>query len=213
MSNCVKCGAQLAEYSGEMCANCQSSHAGSGAAGDVPCQRCGIYLPSYELQMMNSRLYCAYCRMDIQDEEDRHRKYAEKSGSVKVPETRGAGGAAGAGADGGAALESGKAAGGICERCGKGTGRLYSLSGRRVCEICYSEESGKAPPGTGPTMFAQIVGRAKRALGIEKPRVLVAQSVKGRGLVFDVETRKMVERKAGATQQEKKGGAEGKKKS
>ncbi|MFA6489114.1 MAG: hypothetical protein WCT52_00360 [Candidatus Micrarchaeia archaeon] len=199
MGNCVKCGAQLAEYSGELCANCQSSHAGSGAAGDVPCQRCGIYLPSYELQMMNSRLYCAYCRMDIQDEEDRHKKYAEKREPARAPEVpRGTGGAgmggAGAGADG-ASPEFGKGTGGICERCGKESGHLYSISGRRLCEQCFTEESGKAPPEVGPTMFAQIVGRAKQALGMGKPRVLVAQSVKGRGLVFDVETRRMVERK------------------
>jgi len=145
--------------------------------------------------------------MDIQDEEDRHKKYAEKREPARAPEVpRGTGGAGmgGAGADGGAGIEFGKGTGGICERCGKESGHLYSLSGRRLCEQCFTEESGKAPPGVGPTMFAQIVGRAKQALGMGKPRVLVAQSVKGRGLVFDVETRKMVERKIKPEPVEKK---------
>lgn len=81
---------------------------------------------------------------------------------------------------------------------------MYSLSGRRLCEACYAEESGKAPPGTGPTLFAQIVVRAKTALGMGKPRVLVAQSLKGGGFVFDVATRKMVEKKASGKPEEEK---------
>ena len=195
MGNCLKCGSQLPEYSGDLCANCQAAR-GSGAAGDVPCQRCGMYLPSHELQMWNARLYCAYCIMDVKDEEERHRKYAEKK---PVPEA-----GKGLGATEGAPLESGKGTGGVCERCGKETGHLYSLSGRRLCEACYTEESGKAPPGTGPTLFAQIVVRAKTALGMGKPRVLVAQSLKGGGFVFDVATRKMVEKKTGGKPEEEK---------
>ena len=195
MSNCLKCGATLPEYSGDLCANCQAAQ-GSGAAGDVPCQRCGMYLPSHELQMWNSRLYCAYCIMDIKDEEERHRKFAERHEQPVGRE-------AGAGAAGGISSEMGRSTG-ICERCGRGADQLYTLSGRRVCERCYTDESGSAPAGTGPTFFAQIVARAARIFKTEKPRVLVAQPVKGRGLVFDVETRKMVEKKAGGKPVEEK---------
>ena len=190
MGNCLKCGAQLPEYSGDLCANCQASK-GAGAAGDVPCQRCGMYLPSHELQMWNARLYCAYCIMDVKDEEERMRKLGEKRKPSQEVSMEAAAGT------GGEAQESGKGTGGICERCGKEASPLYALAGRRVCAMCYSEESGKDPPGTGPTMFAQIVSRAKQAMGMGNPRVIAARSLQGAGLVFDVEKRKMVERKGG----------------
>ena len=83
MASCIKCGGALGEFDagGDMiCQNCEAR--GSGAAGgtpDVPCQRCGMYLPSHELRMWNSRLYCSYCIMDIQDEEKR-----AKAGSARA---------------------------------------------------------------------------------------------------------------------------------
>ncbi len=72
MGYCDKCGGYK---DGEGCGHCYtcsaaidtSSHAGL----DTACQRCGMYLPSHELQMWNSRLFCPYCIMDLQDEERR----------------------------------------------------------------------------------------------------------------------------------------------
>jgi len=84
MASCIKCGGPLGEFDagGDMvCQNCEAR--GSGGAGgtpDVPCQRCGMYLPSHELRMWNSRLYCAYCIMDIQDEEKRGKAREARAG-------------------------------------------------------------------------------------------------------------------------------------
>ena len=153
MANCTRCGATMGDFDagGNMiCQNCESRGSGSmGGTPDVPCQRCGMYLPPHELRMWNSRLYCAYCIMDIQDEE----KYGrEKSGK--------------AGIERGSAL-------GICERCGKETDTLYSVQGRKLCSSCYSVGSpGGASPG-GVSLLSMIVERAALALGVrQKPRVI-----------------------------------------
>lgn len=202
MGNCAKCGSSLGEYSsGELCPNCQSTHHGSGTADDVPCQRCGMYLPSHELQMWNARLYCAYCIMDVKDEEKMHREYAGKHAPAQ-PE-HGAGGSsedfpshrgAPSGAGHGASAAESLGIGGVCERCGKGTDTLYRLEGRRVCSRCYDEES-KPPPVSSTSFFGQLVVRAKEAVGIRQqpsgPKVIALQGIRRR--VFDVKSRKMVE--------------------
>ncbi len=198
MGNCTKCGSTLGEYSsGELCPGCQSTQRGSGTPDDVPCQRCGMYLPSHELQMWNARLYCAYCIMDVKDEEKMHQKYAGKderarqeagsSGSSHGGDAPGAG-------HGGAAADS-LGISGVCERCGKETDPLYSLAGRRVCGACYDEE-GKPPPFSSTSFFGQLVIRAKEAVGIRQaqtePKIITLQRMRHR--VFDVKSRKMVER-------------------
>lgn len=152
MGYCSKCGTYITEASGT-CASCQSSH---GSGTDVPCQRCGMYLPSHELQMWNSRLYCAYCIMDVKDEE---KMITERRGHVAE------------GAEAGVSAEHGKGKeSGVCERCGREVPRLYTLSGRNICEFCYSEEFGTPPSPARPSFFGQIVVQAQQILGI-RPRV------------------------------------------
>ena len=104
MPTCLKCGTFTESLSG-ICATCESSSRHIGTPDEVPCQRFGMYLPPHELRMWNSRLYCAYCIMDIQDEENlMHRREGAKR------EQPAEGGSEGRG------QESGKSSG-VCEKC------------------------------------------------------------------------------------------------
>ena len=146
MTSCIKCGGAIGEFDagGDMiCQNCESSAGGSGMGKDVPCQRCGMYLPSHELRMHNSRLYCAYCIMDVQDEE----KYAKGRGS--------------------AGSEAGRLTG-ICERCGRETDTLYSVQGRRLCSSCHSAGSPGGADSGGTPMLSLIVERVAGVFGVRK---------------------------------------------
>ena len=152
MASCIKCGGPLDEFDagGDMiCQNCESSSSsGQGGGSTVPCQRCGMYLPSHELRMHNSRLYCAYCIMDVQDDEKR-----SKAG------VRGAG-------------EEGGRIRGICERCGRETDTLYSVQGRKMCSSCYSVGSG-AGGASAPSVLGLIVEKVAGAFGVrQKPKVI-----------------------------------------
>lgn len=183
MPTCTRCGSFMDGSEG-LCISCASSSAhGSGAASDVPCQRCGMYLPSHELRMWNSRLYCSYCIMDVQDEENLMRRH-------------GAGHAPGSGKEG-ASEESGKISG-ACERCGRQADRLYFSGGRKLCAQCGSE-GGDAPVGA-PSMFAQLVVRAREILGTKsasvEPKILVRQPASKR--IFSVKSRRMEDKKEGA---------------
>ena len=145
MASCIKCGGTLDEFDAGWDMIFQHfDSASSGASANVPCQRCGMYLPSHELRMWNSRLYCAYCIMDIQDDEKR-----------------------------GKAAEGGRAAGGaggkipgICERCGREADTLYSVQGRRICSSCYSVGSGAG--GATPSMLGVIIEKVACALGVRQ---------------------------------------------
>ena len=158
MASCIRCGSTMGDFDagGDMvCQNCEA--AGSGGAGgtpNVPCQRCGMYLPSYELRMWNSRLYCAYCIMDIQDEEKR----------VKAREGRGA--------------EEIIRALGICERCGRETAALYVVNGRKLCQPCYAADGGGG--ASSPSMLGQIVQMAAAMLGVrQKPKIIPMPPLEG----------------------------------
>ena len=132
-----------------ICQNCEA--AGSGGSGGTPnvqCQRCGMYLPPYELRMWNSRLYCSYCIMDIQDEDKRS----------KAGDGRGAG-------EGGAPK-------GTCERCGRETDTLYTVQGRKLCSSCYAVGSGTGGAGA-PSVLGIIVEKVALALGVrQKPKII-----------------------------------------
>ena len=149
MASCIKCGGMLDEFDegGDMiCQNCESAAtSGQGGGSTAPCQRCGMYLPSHELRMHNSRLYCAYCIMDVQDDERR---------SKAAGEGRGAG-------------EGGGKAPGICERCGRETDTLYMVQGRRMCSGCYSVGSGAGGAGA-PSMLGIIIEKVAGAFGVRK---------------------------------------------
>ena len=158
MANCIRCGGSLGDFDagGDMiCQNCESARfsqdSSIGGAGNAPCQRCGMYLPRHELRMHNSRLYCAYCIMDIQDEEN-YGKRKER---------------------GSAGSESSRALG-ICERCGKETDTLYSVQGRKLCSSCHTTGSpGGATPGA-PPLLSLIVERMAIALGVRQtPKVIL----------------------------------------
>ncbi|MFA6328152.1 MAG: hypothetical protein WCY41_01775 [Candidatus Micrarchaeia archaeon] len=151
MASCIKCGGPLGEFDagGDMiCQNCESAGGAQGGSANVQCQRCGMYLPSYELRMHSSRLYCSYCIMDIQDEEKRG-----KAGD-------------------GRAGEKGNALG-ICERCGRETDTLYAILGRKLCSNCYSVGApGGASPG-GASLLSLFVEKMALALGVrQKPKVI-----------------------------------------
>ncbi len=136
-----------------VCSNCEASFGhGTGAAADVPCQRCGMYLPSHELQMWNSRLYCAYCIMDVKDEEKM---------------MRGGHGHGDEHAQGGDNLQAhyGKKSG-TCERCGRNAETLYSSQGRMLCSHCY-HEGGGASSSERPTMIGMLASCAASALGLK----------------------------------------------
>lgn len=199
MANCTRCGATMEglDAGGNMiCANCEASMHSSGSGTDVPCQRCGMYLPSHELQMWNSRLYCAYCIMDLKDEERMGREQRkpeaaqqpppgglfgrDSSPSQQPPEEKGAGEPM---------QQYPRAANGICERCGRESNDLYMAQGRRLCQSCLSSGGSS---GASPGFFAQIVASMKRAVGIrEQPKIIAQQPVS----VFDLRTRKMAEKK------------------
>ena len=183
MPTCTRCGSFM-EGSEGLCISCASSPVhGSGAASDVSCQRCGMYLPPHELRMWNSRLYCAYCIMDVQHEENRMHRREER----RKPEA----------GRGGAAEESGKISG-TCERCGRQADRLYFSGGRKLCHQC-SSEGGDAPVGA-PSMFAQLVVRAKGIFRAKEapggPKLLVRQPAPKR--VFSVKSRRMEEKEEGS---------------
>ena len=155
MANCIKCGGMLDEFDagGDMiCQNCESAVAsGQGGGSTVPCQRCGMYLPSHELRMHNSRLYCAYCIMDVQDDEKR---------SKSAGEGRGVGG------------ERGGRVPGICERCGRETDTLYTVQGRKMCAGCYSVGSGAGGAGA-PSVLGMIIEKVAGAFGVrQKPKII-----------------------------------------
>jgi hypothetical protein len=187
MAYCTRCGSQFGdetELSG-LCTSCSSTQ-----GTDVPCQRCGMYLPPHELRMWNSRLYCSYCIMDLQDEE-RRMHAAAKHEEPPPADSRG-----------GPSAHGGKDAlpldfvhkNGTCERCGREVGTLYVVNGRRLCLRCYSEGSSgtSSAPISG---MGQIVVRVKRLLGIKvEPRII---PIEKKNNVFDTQTRKMVEKREG----------------
>ena len=189
MPYCTKCGA-LTDSSSGLCSSCSISSHGIGTPDDVPCQRCGMYLPPHELRMWNSRLYCSYCIMDIQDAEQLGRR-------EKRPEPEGEGGK---NPSGEGAPQGGSSAPGTCERCGRQADALYVRSGQRLCIQC-SQSGGEA--GTGrASPFGQLVMKVKKALGIS-PR-LVAKNPQASGRqeaeqpdpqVFSIKDRQMEERK------------------
>lgn len=187
MQSCLRCGRSVEDYevAGDgLCMNCQTIAPTHGTGTDVPCQRCGMYLPSTELKMWNSRLFCNYCIMDIQDEE--RMMHPERRTPEKVQP---------------AVQELSSRGAGVCERCGRQSDTLYSLSGKNLCSACYSDSaSGGEPPEGKPSMFGQIVRGAKRALGFkEEPKLIVNEGPQE--IVFDLRRRQMVGKKVGVEAQ------------
>jgi len=182
MRTCIKCGRTLEDFDvgGDMiCMDCEAAGRGYGSGTDVPCQRCGMYLPPHELKMWNSRLYCNYCIMDIQDEErmmQAGRKGERQEGNL--PEG------------------IGKSAG-TCEKCGRHSEVLYAIGGRRLCLQCAQGEGG-IPPQAGPAkpaLLARVLSNAGKMVRAklfgkgEQP--VQAQPV----MVFDIRTRRLVAKK------------------
>jgi len=118
-----------------------------------------MYLPSHELKMLNSRLYCAYCTMDVQDEIERQKKMAEQQNAPEIhkEEVRAAEshfGSSSSAAAGAVAVSSQSEPlsqhsvleSGICERCGVNAQQLYQFKGRKLCTSCVKEEGGSMEP-------------------------------------------------------------------
>ena len=171
MGNCTRCGTTI---DGEgLCSSCEAA---SRVSTDVPCQRCGMYLPPYELKMWNSRLYCSYCIMDLQDEERRHsgenRRREEKDRQSQwIGKT-----------------------GGVCERCGRDTDRFYTVFGRNLCANCYFEGSHE-PESAKPPLFGQVIKQVRKILGFPEKMKIIAKETPPQ--VFDLQKRKMVDAKEG----------------
>lgn len=210
MQNCIRCGAHLEglDVGGDgICQNCEAA-----MGTDSPCQRCGACLPPHALRMWNSRLYCAHCIMDLQDEERRGR-----AGTRKEQEACEGGFPFGFGGGRGTPQEGWKQPQ-ACERCGREAEELYSSQGRRLCLQCHSDggagESSSTKPGGAGAVVTAILGimRPNR-----KPAKIVAVEQPDRR-VFDPKTRAMVERKGAPApkplsegrQDEKKGGVQAK---
>ena len=187
MASCIKCGGSLGDFDvgGDMiCDNCEArGSGGAGGAPDVPCQRCGMYLPSHELQMWNSRLYCAYCIMDVKDEEKRSK---ELRSARSDPLSPGAG-------KGGIIRKYG-----TCQRCGKSTDELYTSSGMSLCAGCYHAYGPPEAGGSKPSRFGQIVSyiRQKLRLITLKPKIIPTdpRPQKKDEQEFDIRGRRMRER-------------------
>jgi len=165
-----------------VCHNCEAA-SGHGSGTDVPCQRCGMYLPSHELQMWNSRLYCAYCIMDVKDEEKMLREGAKQGVHRQEGEPLEQ--------DFGKKSER-------CTRCGRGADFLYSSQGMRLCSHCYSEggATGGKPEGGNAGGVAQIVSKIFGKSAPPKqdePKIITRQTQK---VVFDPKTRKMEVRRS-----------------
>ena len=175
MATCSRCGTSLGEYAHEgLCSSCVAL----AQADNVPCQRCGMYLPSHELKMFNSRLYCSYCIMDLQDEEARQHKiseqphappagpphsaepshpFSQRVANAPVPSHAAASppasyaDAAGTSEKAGTSenLEQYKTQGGTCERCGASAQQLYVSKGKKLCKKCSLEEGASGEPAKG----------------------------------------------------------------
>lgn len=146
MANCSRCGTIVGEGA-HLCASCIAL----ADADNVPCQRCGMYLPSHELKMFNSRLYCSYCIMDLQDEEEQQKKKHEHPPHAHEQQTQQHAGAAGDSGTPPTSGASGFAQGetleqlvgrGACSRCGRECERLCLLKGEKMCEKCAKEQGG-----------------------------------------------------------------------
>lgn len=200
MPNCLRCGSETDSVSG-VCNICEASSGhGIGTPTDVPCQRCGMYLPPHELKMWNSRLYCSYCIMDIQDDERRASHAARKKPDSDY----------GAGAGESLPQEGGDVPG-TCEKCLKQFQTLYSLNGRRLCARCYNEEGGAS--GSPSSFIAQLVIVIKGAVGLSpkivpkestqrqqpaaRPAVHQEEQAQQRSEVFDIRNRQMQDKKSG----------------
>ncbi|MCX8175200.1 MAG: hypothetical protein N3E51_03275 [Candidatus Micrarchaeota archaeon] len=171
MAHCIRCGAPIRFDAGGdlLCEDCEAA-SGHGSGTDVPCQRCGMYLPPHELRMWNSRLYCAYCIMDIQDEEHYGRA---KSHSIKGTEKEAGG-------------ESGEPhlphdmpkTPLVCERCGKASSVLYTNVGMRLCPACASEGGAAAPAGfLGLGVLSSLIKKASALL--LKPKIVAKKNAGG----------------------------------
>jgi hypothetical protein len=156
-----------------------------------------MYLPSHELQMWNSRLYCAYCIMEVKDEE----KMA-KAHSSPTQEREGM-------------PQESRMGTGNCDRCGRQSEFLYSAGGRRLCQHCYSDGADES---SKPGGISQIAVFIKSIFGKkEPPKVLPNQmritpsaqrnpdsqkpapfpSTEANEQHFDVQSRSLVEKKTG----------------
>ncbi len=174
MANCSSCGRHVEEYELHyadgvpVCISCESEPA-SGAGSDVPCQRCGVYVPPHELKMFRSRLYCNYCIMDMEDEaraEEKRMKKRIDGESGQEEESKKP-------AQDGAPRDF--PLGGSCEFCGASIEVLYSFQGKKICKICLEKSGGEPQTGT-----AGFFGSAIRI--VQK----LAEKMQGKNIIVNV---------------------------
>jgi len=128
MANCIRCGQEAHQYGSDGLPYCDSC---SFYGLNKQCQRCGMYLPTLELQMYNGQWHCQYCVMDIRDAERRstesYSKTERKSEQYAKREN--------------------------CERCGVDLQNImYYFNGRKLCGTCLETERGQTDYTSPPPM-------------------------------------------------------------
>ncbi|OIO21674.1 hypothetical protein AUJ17_01860 [Candidatus Micrarchaeota archaeon CG1_02_47_40] len=143
-SRCSVCGREVEEYeihyaSGmPVCISCEGTPETGGM--DTPCQRCGVYVPSHELKMYRSRLYCNYCIMDMEDDGRREEEGIRKRAHMEKEEEEIGAGKGGSDESGAGAGRSGREDGAEGEAGGKGSGQEDDADGKGGAE---EGEAGK----------------------------------------------------------------------
>lgn len=126
MSRCIRCGQHATQYGTDGMPYCDSCWF---YGMNKQCQKCGMYLPSLELQMYRGQWYCQYCVMDLRDQNRPH--YEKKKDHYTQDHTRE-----------------------HCDRCGKNLhSMVYIYNGRKLCKSCVDDEKGRDHgPVTPPIM-------------------------------------------------------------
>ncbi|MBN2478274.1 hypothetical protein JXB01_03225 [Candidatus Micrarchaeota archaeon] len=141
---CSRCGMEANSYGNDGLPYCDSC---LFYGMNKQCQRCGMYLPSTELQMYRGQWYCQYCVMDLRDE---HREKYEP-GELKREEP--------------SARKTYKVIEEHCERCGRPIRSVvYYFKGKKLCEVCLEREKDEHGGPTIPPVAKFRIGRQERPI-------------------------------------------------
>ncbi|MEM2963019.1 MAG: hypothetical protein QXN01_00805 [Candidatus Anstonellales archaeon] len=152
MRTCSFCGQSVKEYELHYinglpaCVSCEDQMQKVGS--EIPCQRCGIYVPTHELKMFRSRLFCNYCIMDMEDEQ-RSEEIRIRKNIISIEREDLA-----SDKD---EIHSESSIGGICEKCQINSDILYFLSGKKLCKKCFENFTPDVYPSSGSSFFGSAI--------------------------------------------------------